>query len=87
MDRILRRHHQPFRILFPPRRPGQNVLTVSSRPDLTGYPARTDNHFRRLLTVIREYLDALEAGRFSYRPGFGCGMCEFRESNWQSWRP
>lgn len=39
------------------------------------YAARTEVHFRRLFAVIREYLDALDSGRFNFRPGFGCGMC------------
>ena len=30
------------------------------------------------LRVMREYLDALDSGRFNYRPGFGCGMCDFQ---------
>ncbi len=34
--------------------------------------ARSDAHFRRLFSVISEYLDALDSGRFNYRPGFGC---------------
>jgi hypothetical protein len=45
------------------------------------YPARADVHFRRLFSVIREYLDALDAGRFNYRPGFHCGMCDFATSH------
>jgi len=43
------------------------------------YPARTEAHFRRLFSVIREYLDALDSGRFNYRPGFHCSMCDFHE--------
>jgi CRISPR/Cas system-associated exonuclease Cas4 (RecB family) len=60
------------------------VKTKVPKVEFHSYPARTDAHFRRLLAVIREYLDALDAGRFSYRPGFGCSMCDYREqcSRW-----
>jgi hypothetical protein len=51
------------------------------------YPARTETHFRRLLAVIREYLDALDSGRFNYRPGFGCGMCDFAHTHCRTWQP
>ena len=30
-------------------------------------------------------IDALEAGRFNYRPGFGCAMCDFRQSHCARW--
>ena len=49
------------------------------------YPARGEGHFRRLFSVIREYLDALDSRRFSFRPGFGCGMCDFANSHCRRW--
>jgi hypothetical protein len=60
------------------------VKTKVPKIEFHSYPARTDAHFRRLFTVIREYLDALDSGKFSFRPGFGCGMCDHRErcSKW-----
>ena len=62
-------------------------LIKTKTPKVEGhrYPARTDAHFRRLFAVIREYLDALDHGRFSYRPGWGCAMCDFRESHCLKW--
>jgi predicted RecB family nuclease len=54
------------------------VKTKVPKIEFHAYPARTDAHFRRLFSLIREYLDALDRGRFSYRPGFGCSMCDFR---------
>jgi len=42
------------------------------------YAARTDKHFSRLFSVIRTYLDDLHSGMFLFRPGPGCGMCDFR---------
>jgi putative RecB family exonuclease len=62
-------------------------LIKTKSPKIEGhrYPARTDAHFRRLFGVIREYLDALDRGRFNYRPGWGCAMCDFRESHCRQW--
>ena len=55
------------------------IKTKVPKCEFHSYPARTDAHFRRLFAVVREYLDALDSGRFNYRPGFGCGMCDYRE--------
>jgi hypothetical protein len=49
------------------------------------YAARGDQHFRRLLAVIRAYLDDLDAGRFVFRPGLGCSWCDFRDTHCRSW--
>ena len=62
------------------------IKTKVAKVEFHAYPARTDTHFARLFSVIREYLDALDAGRFNYRPGFGCGMCDFR-AQCSRWRP
>jgi len=51
------------------------IKTKSPKCEIHPYAARTDAHFRRLFAVLREYVDALDSGRFNYRPGFGCGMC------------
>jgi CRISPR/Cas system-associated exonuclease Cas4 (RecB family) len=60
------------------------IKTKTPKVEFHGYPARTDAHFRRLFSVLREYLDALDSGRFNYRPGFGCGLCDVRShcSRW-----
>jgi hypothetical protein len=60
------------------------IKTKSPKIEFHSYPARTEAHFRRLFAVIHEYLDALDTGRFNYRPGFGCGICDYRErcSKW-----
>jgi hypothetical protein len=42
------------------------------------YAARNERHFERLFAVIRAYLDDLESGTFLFRPGLGCGVCDFR---------
>ena len=60
------------------------IKTKMPKIDFHRYPARTEAHFRRLFAVVREYLDALDANRFSYRPGFGCAMCDFQE-HCQGW--
>jgi putative RecB family exonuclease len=56
-------------------------LVKTKTPQIAFHPfaARTDAHFCRLFAVIRGYLDDLDAGRFIYRPGLGCSMCDFRE--------
>ena len=43
------------------------------------YGPREDRHFRRLLAVIRAYLEDLDRQQFIQRPSWGCAMCEFRE--------
>ncbi|MGO9110053.1 MAG: RecB family exonuclease [Thermoguttaceae bacterium] len=60
------------------------IKTKLPKCEFHPYAARSDAHFRRLFAVIREYLDALDSGRFNYRPGFGCAMCDYRERcrNW-----
>jgi putative RecB family exonuclease len=60
------------------------IKTKAAKVEFHSYPARTDGHFRRLFSVLREYLDAIDAGRFNYRPGFACAMCDFREQC-QAW--
>ena len=62
------------------------IKTKVPKCEFHPYPARSDDHFRRLFAVIREYLDALDSGRFNYRPGWGCGMCDYRREC-QNWRP
>jgi len=54
------------------------VKTKQVKIEFHRYPARTDAHFRRLFAVIRDYFDALDSGRFNYRPGMGCSMCDYR---------
>ena len=41
------------------------VKTKNPKIEFHCYPARTDRHFRRLLSLVREYFDALDSGRFS----------------------
>ena len=50
------------------------VKTRVPKVEFHAYPSRTEFHFRRLLAVVREYLDALHGGRFNYRPGFSCAV-------------
>lgn len=62
------------------------IKTKSPKVEFHPYPPRTDAHFRRLFAVVREYLDALDKGRWNYRPGFGCAMCDYRREC-QDWIP
>jgi hypothetical protein len=61
------------------------IKTKSPKVEFHAYPARTDAHFRRLFAVLREHVDALDTGRFNYRPGFGCSMCDFRNAQCRAW--
>jgi putative RecB family exonuclease len=62
------------------------IKTKAPKIEFHTYPARTDAHFRRFFAVVREYLDALDRGRFNYRPGFGCGMCDFAQTHCRAWQ-
>ena len=59
----------------------QLVKTKTPCVEVHRHPARTNAHFRRLFAVIRAYLDDLDSGRFIFRPGLGCHMCDFRETH------
>jgi hypothetical protein len=61
------------------------IKTRAPKIEFHRYPARTEGHFRRLFAVVWEYLDALDAGRFCYRPGWGCAMCDYRETHCRAW--
>ena len=61
------------------------IKTKIPRIEFHRYEARGDAHFKRLFGVIREYLDALDSGRFNFRPGWGCSMCDHRETHCQRW--
>jgi hypothetical protein len=62
------------------------IKTKTPKIEFHSYSARTDTHFRRLFAVIREYLDVLDSGRFNYRPGFHCGMCDFATGHCREWQ-
>jgi len=61
------------------------IKTKTPKVEVHRYPARTGIHFRRLFNLLREYIDALDSGRFNHRPGWGCGMCDFRETHCRLW--
>lgn len=61
------------------------IKTKVPKVEFHAYPARGEGHFRRLFALIREYLDALDSRRFSFRPGFGCGMCDFCQTHCRRW--
>jgi len=56
------------------------VKTKSPKIECHRYAARTEIHFERLFRIVRAYLDELDRGHFVHRPGFGCTMCDFRET-------
>ncbi|MGE0535175.1 MAG: RecB family exonuclease [Pirellulales bacterium] len=59
--------------------------TKTPRIECYRYAPREARHVRRLFAVIRAYLDALDSGRFVFRPGWGCSKCEFRGLPCSSW--
>ena len=61
------------------------VKTKKPKIEFHEYPARTEDHLRRLFSLIREYLDALDSGKFNYRPGWGCSMCDHRIGPCRTW--
>ena len=61
------------------------VKTKTPKIETHRYAARTERHYRRLFAVIRAYLDALDSGRFVFRPGLGCGFCDYREAGCSAW--
>ena len=63
------------------------VKTKVPKIEFHRYPARTEGHLRRLFSIIREYLDALDAGRFNFRPGWGCSMCDYHNEPCRQWQP
>lgn len=54
------------------------VKTKLPKVEFHRYARRNEKHFARLFAVIRAYLDDLHTGKFLYRPGLGCAMCDFR---------
>ncbi len=61
------------------------IKTKTPKIEFHHFKARSDAHFKRLFWVIREYLDALDSGRFNFRPGWGCSMCEHRDTHCRRW--
>jgi hypothetical protein len=47
------------------------VKTKTPQVSFHRFPARDERHFQRLFAVIRAYLDAIDSGRFVFRPGHG----------------
>lgn len=64
----------------------RNVIkTKVPRVETHRFGPRDETHFRRLFAVIRAYLDDLDRGRFVYRPGHMCSMCEHRNTRCNGW--
>ena len=61
------------------------IKTKKPKIEFHTYQARSAVHFRRLFTVVRAYLDDLDTGRFVFRPGFGCAMCDHRGASCRDW--
>jgi putative RecB family exonuclease len=61
------------------------IKTQVPRVEYHRYSPRSGRHFRRLFAVLRAYLDDLDRGRFVFRPGIGCSMCEHRDNRCRDW--
>ena len=61
------------------------IKTKKPKLDFHRYEPRSQQHFRRLFAAIRAYLDELDSGRFIFRPGMGCNMCEYRDDHCGRW--
>jgi len=61
------------------------IKTKTPKIEFHRYQARSDAHFRRLFSVIHAYLDDLDGGRYVFRPGFGCMMCDYRNDSCRHW--
>jgi len=62
------------------------IKTKTPKIIFHSFAPRTEVHFRRFFSVVRAYLEDLDAGRFIYRPGMGCSMCDFRDSHCHAWQ-
>jgi putative RecB family exonuclease len=63
----------------------QLIKTKVPKVERRVHVARQERHFRRLFSVIRAYLDALDSGQFPFRPGITCGHCEFVDRECREW--
>jgi hypothetical protein len=61
------------------------IKTKTPKVEFHTYGTRSEQHFRRLFAVIGTYLDDVDGGRFVFRPGFGCTMCDYRDSHCRDW--
>ena len=61
------------------------VKTKTPRVENHRYGPRSQAHYLRLFAVIRDYLDALDAGNYVIRPSHLCTACEFSSSHCAQW--
>jgi CRISPR/Cas system-associated exonuclease Cas4 (RecB family) len=52
------------------------IKTKQPRVMTHRYPPRTDRQIDGFFDLVREYLDALDRGRFAHRPSWRCDTCE-----------
>jgi CRISPR/Cas system-associated exonuclease Cas4 (RecB family) len=61
------------------------IKTKVPKVEIHAYARRTERHFRRLFALFHAYLDALDKGVFTFRPGFHCGMCDHCQTHCRQW--
>ena len=62
------------------------IKTKTPKIEFHRWPARNPAYFGRLFSVLRAYLDSLNAGRFVYRPSWTCSSCDFCHKQCRAWR-
>jgi len=62
------------------------IKTKQPKIEIHRYPRRSDNQFQRMFALLPEYLDEIDAGCFNYRPGWNCGLCDFRAGQCHAWK-
>ncbi len=61
------------------------IKTKTPRIEHHRYGPRSHSHYLRLFSVIRAYLDALDAGTYFIRPSHLCAACEFSRMQCLQW--
>jgi len=61
------------------------IKTKTPRVENHRYGPRSQSHYLRLFSVIRAYLDALDAGIYYIRPSHLCAACEFNSTHCAQW--
>lgn len=61
------------------------VKTKTPQLQIQQWPARADNHFRRLEAVVRAFLADDLTGEHIYRPSLACSWCDHRDEACRDW--
>ena len=56
----------------------QLVKTKTPKICVHRFGKRSDLQIRQFFSLCHEYLDCLDQSKFNYRPGWSCGLCDYR---------